>query len=86
MGYIDRCFDGSNDGKFEGLLLLSSLKSTVGKVLCNHEGIKLGYTDGEVFIIILEDVYVITLELDVRIYMVSLDGNFDGCNVGKIDD
>ena len=67
-------------------MLWSSLKSTVGKVIFNDEGIKLGYTDGEVFIIILEDVYGITLELDVRIYMGSLDGPFDGCNVGKLED
>ena len=86
LGSIDRCFDDYNDGKLEGLLLFSSLKATVGKVIGTDEGIKLGYPYGEVFIIKLGEVYGIKLGLDVRIYMGSLDGPFDGCNIGKIED
>ena len=50
----DGPLDGSNDGKFEGLLLGGSLKSNNGKVLGYQEGIKLVYNDGKVIVTIIE--------------------------------
>ena len=62
---MDRYFDGSNDGKLEGLLLGDSLGSTHSKVLGSNEVIKLGSIYGKVLGAILRNVYGITLDLDV---------------------
>ena len=39
---LERCFDGSNDGKLDGLFLGDPLWSNDYKVLGSYEGIKLG--------------------------------------------
>ena len=65
MGSLDISFDGSNDGKLEGLFLEDSLVYTDGTVLGSDEGIKLGSTDGKVIDTILVNVDGITLEVDV---------------------
>ena len=65
LGYIDRSFDGSNDGKPEYFFLGDSLGSTGGKVLGSGEGIKMGYTDDEVLVPILGNVDGSILGIDV---------------------
>ena len=69
----------------EDLLIGDSLGPTDGKVLGSNEGIKLGSTDGKVLGTIIANVDVITLGLDVRTKMGSLDGSFDCYNYGKLE-
>ena len=71
-GSLDGFFDGSNDGKIQGLLHEDSLGYTDGKVYGSDEGIKLGCTDGKVIITILGNVYEITLGIDVGINMILI--------------
>ena len=65
LGYLDGPFDGSNDGKLEGLLIGESLGSTDGKVIGSDEGIKLGLFDSEVIGTIIGNIDGITLGIDV---------------------
>ena len=55
MGSLEVSFDGSNDGKLEGLLLGDSLGSTDGKVLVSDEGIKLVFSGGKLLGTILRN-------------------------------
>ena len=66
-------------------MLGDSLGYISGKVLGSDEGIKPGFSDGEVLVTILVNVDRITLGIDVEIEMGSLDGYFDGSNDGKFD-
>ena len=86
LGSLDASFDGSDSGKLEWLLLGGSLGYTDGKALGSDEGIKLGSTDGKVIGTILENIYGITLGIDIGIELVFLDGSFDGSNNGKLED
>ena len=70
---MDRSFDGSNDGKLEGLLLGGSLVSNDGKVLGSDEGIKLVSTGGKLFSSIFGKMDVITLGVDIGTELESLD-------------
>ena len=58
---------------------------TDGKVLGSDEGIKLGSTDGKIFVIILGNGDGITLGLDVGTELLFLDGSFDGSNDCKLE-
>ena len=78
-------FDGSDDGKLEGLLLGGSLGSTDGRELGSDEVIKLGYNYGKELVTILGNVYRITLGIDIGIELGSLDVSFDGSNGGKFE-
>ena len=73
LGYLNRSFDTSNDGNFEGFLIRDLLWSTYGKVIGFDEGIKQRYTDGKVIRTILGNVDGITLRLDVKLKLGSLD-------------
>ena len=65
LGYLDGSFDGYNDGKLEVLFIGYSMGYKYGKVLVSDEGIKMGPTPGKVLYNILEDVYGITLGINV---------------------
>ena len=69
----------------EGLLHGGLLGSTDGEVLVTNEGIKLRSSSGKVLVIIIGNVYGITLGIDVVIELCLLDGSFDGYNVGKFE-
>ena len=69
----------------ESLFLGDSLWYTDGKVLVHDEGTKLISTDIKLLSTILGDLYVITIEIDVRTELYSLDLSFDGSNHGKLD-
>ena len=84
LGYLYGSFDGSNDGKLVGLLIIRSLVSTYGKVIGSNEGIKLVSTGVKVIGNILENVDGITLGIDVGIDLGSLYGSLDGSNYGKL--
>ena len=51
----------------------------------SDKGIKRVSTDGKVIGIILGNVHGITLGLDVRTELSSLDGSVDGYNYGKLE-
>ena len=85
LEFLDGSFDGSNDDKLEGLLIVDSLVSTHGKVLGYNEGIKLGISDGKSFVTIPINVDGITLGIDVGPKLGSLDGSFDGSKYGKLE-
>ena len=68
-------YDGSNNGKIEGLLLGCLLRSTDGKVIVSDEGIQLILYDGEVLVTIHGDVDGIKLGIDIGTYQGSLDGS-----------
>ena len=53
-------------------------------MLGSDEGIKMGFFDGEVLVNIIGNVDGITLGIDVRTDLVSLDEYFDGCNGGNL--
>ena len=63
MGSLDGYFDGSNDGKLEGLYLGCSLVKTDGKVPGSDEVIRLGLFDGKVIGTILGNVDIPQLVL-----------------------
>ena len=48
LGLLDVSFDGSNDGKLEGLFIGDSLVTNDDRVLVSDEVIILGSTDGKV--------------------------------------
>ena len=54
-------------------------------MLGSDEGIKMGFFDGEVLVNIIGNVDGITLGIDVRTDLVSLDEYFDGCKGGNIE-
>ena len=78
LGSLDGLFDDSNDGKLDGLFLVSSLWYTHGKVLGSDKGIKLWISFVKVLGTMLWNVYGITLGLDIETELGSLDGSFDG--------
>ena len=69
----------------EILFLGDSLGSTDGKVIGSDEGIKLGLCDVKLLVTLIENVDGIKLGVDVETDLGSLDGSFDGSNVGKIE-
>ena len=82
---LDESFDGSNDGKLEGILIGGSLVSTDIKVLGSDEGIKLGLSYHIVFVTILGNVDGIILGIDAGTELGYLDGPFDGSNDEKLE-
>ena len=85
LGSLDGSLDGFNDDKLEGLLIEGSLGYNHGKVIGSDEAIKLGISDGKVFVTILGDAHGTTLGIDVGTYTSSLDGSVDGSNDGKLE-
>ena len=69
LGSLDGSFDDYKDGKFEALFLGGWLRSTDGKVL----------------VTISENIYGITLRINVGTDMGSFDISFDGSNDGKVE-
>ena len=59
--------------------------STDGKVLVSDEKVKLRFTDGKVIDTLFENVYGITLSLDVGTDLGYLYRSFDGYNDSKIE-
>ena len=84
LGSLYGSFDGSNNGKIEGLLLGESLGYTYVNVSRTDEGIKLGSIDDEVLVTIFGDVEVITIWLDFGTELGTLDGTFAGFNDGSL--
>ena len=84
LGSLDVSFDGSNDNMIEELLLGYSQGSTGDKVLGYNEGIKLGLSDGKVFVTKIENEDVITLGIDVGTELGSFDESFDCSNDGNL--
>ena len=85
LGSVDGSFDGSNDGNLEGLFLGGSLGYTDDKLLEYDEVIKLVSTGGKLFVTIHGNVDRITLGVDTRTELGSLDGSLDGSNDGNFD-
>ena len=81
--YVYGYLDVYNNINLEGLLIGYSLGYTDCKVLGSDEGIKLGFSDSELLGMTLVDVDVITLGIDVRTELQSLDGLFDGSDDGN---
>ena len=80
LGCCDKLFDGSNNGKLEGLLRGGSLVSTGGKVIGSDKVIQLGLSS--VFLLgnILGNDEGITIFIEVGQKLRSLDEPFDVYN------
>ena len=85
MGYLDVSFEGSNDGKFEGLLIGVSLVSTDGKVLVSDEGIIMRLSDSKVLGNIPGNIDEILFGLDVETDLGYLNRSFDTSNDGNFE-